>query len=161
MESNQSRYRKGVGIMLINKDCKVFVGQRVKESSEAWQMPQGGIDEGENSDEALMRELLEEVGTNNIEIIYSSTNWYTYNIPLEFVPKWWGDKYIGQQQKWYLAKFLGNDSEININTESPEFVSWRWVDIDELPELIVSFKRELYQDIIKEFRPILTALCQL
>ena len=157
MEKN-SAYRYGVGIMLINNKNKVFVGQRVKESSEAWQMPQGGIDEGENPDQALMREVLEEIGTDNIEIIGVSSDWYQYDIPKQFAPLWWGGKYIGQKQKWYLAKFLGKDSEININTEIPEFISWKWVDVEELPELIVSFKKKLYQDLVEEFKPIIDKL---
>ncbi|KIE04336.1 RNA pyrophosphohydrolase [Candidatus Jidaibacter acanthamoeba] len=157
MEKN-STFRYGVGIMLINNENKVFVGQRVKESSEAWQMPQGGIDEGENPDQALMREVLEEIGTDNIEIIAGSSDWYQYNIPEQFIPLWWGGKYIGQKQKWYLAKFLGNDSEININTEIPEFINWKWVDVEELPELIVSFKKKLYQDLVEEFKPIIDKL---
>ncbi len=155
MQSDQGKYRLGVGIMLINNDNKVFVGQRVQESSETWQMPQGGIDEGEGPDEAVMRELNEEVGSVNIEIVAESRGWYSYDIPKELIPMWWDGKFVGQKQKWFLMRFLGNDKEININTEIPEFINWKWVNIGELPNIIVPFKRKLYQSLIAEFKPVM------
>lgn len=146
-------YRPGVGVMLLNQENMVFVGKRIDTRGEAWQMPQGGIDEDETPQDAVLREMLEEVGTRNAEVICESSNWFYYDLPDYLVPRLWHGKYRGQKQKWFAMRFLGKDTEININTEAPEFMAWRWVPMDDLPQLIVPFKRKLYNAILEEFRP--------
>lgn len=148
-------YRPGVGMMLVNKRDEIFVGRRIDTRSDAWQMPQGGIDEGETPEEAAMRELLEEVGSNHAEVICESKNWFYYDLPEHLVPKLWGGKYRGQKQKWFAMRFLGEDADICIETHIPEFMDWRWVELDSLPDIIVPFKRRLYQEVVKEFTPLL------
>ncbi|MDX1949723.1 MAG: RNA pyrophosphohydrolase [Rickettsiales bacterium] len=148
-------YRKCVGIMLLNKNREVFVGQRIDNKADAWQMPQGGIEDGEDLIFAAKRELLEEIGTNNIEIISQAQGWYSYDIPDYLIPKFWNGKYRGQTQMWYLANFLGEDSEININTEIPEFTAWKWSKPWDLPAIIVPFKRDLYKGLLEEFKDFL------
>ncbi len=145
-------YRKCVGVMLLNKKKQVFVGQRIDNKADAWQMPQGGIEEGEDLIVAAKRELLEEIGTDKIEIIAQARAWYSYDIPDYLIPKFWNGKYRGQTQMWYLAKFLGDDSEININTEIPEFAAWKWHEPWGLPSIIVPFKRDLYRGLLEEFK---------
>jgi len=137
--------------MLLNPEGKVFVGKRIDSTSEAWQMPQGGIDEGEEPFASAMREMMEEVGTNKAELIAQSKGWHDYDLPDHLVPKLWGGKFRGQRQKWFCLRFTGNDSDINIATAHPEFSHWQWVDIKKLPEMIVPFKRKLYQEIVAEF----------
>jgi putative (di)nucleoside polyphosphate hydrolase len=144
-------YRRGVGIMLINADGKVFVAQRIDMPSTAWQMPQGGIDEGERPHQAALRELREETGTAKAEIIAESRDWIRYDIPAGLVPKLWGGRFRGQEQKWFAARFTGTDADIDIDTEEPEFSAWRWAEVAELPSLIVPFKRALYERLIAEF----------
>ncbi len=144
-------YRQGVGIMLINKDKNVFVAKRIDMTSEAWQMPQGGIDEGEKPRDSAMRELGEEIGTEKAAILAESKGWYTYDLPETLIPKIWGGKYRGQQQKWYAMRFDGTDTDINIATKHPEFSEWKWVKPETLPDIIVPFKRELYQALVGEF----------
>jgi putative (di)nucleoside polyphosphate hydrolase len=146
-------YRKGVGLMLINNDNKIFVGKRIDNHSDAWQMPQGGIDYGENEDFAVIREMQEETGidSKNIKILAKSADYFYYNLPYNLQKKFWGGKYIGQKQRWYLARFCGQDSDINITCYDPEFSDWKWVSGNELIKLIVSFKQELYKQIVKEF----------
>lgn len=145
-------YRTGVGIMLINAKREVFVAKRIDTISEAWQMPQGGIDEGETSDAAALRELKEETGTDKAVIIHESADWYYYDLPEHLVPKIWGGKYRGQKQKWFAMRFEGMDSDINIETEHPEFCEWKWVEIGALPDIIVPFKRSLYAALVAEFK---------
>lgn len=147
------KYRLGVGIMLINSDKKVWVGRRIDFNSEAWQMPQGGVDEGEDMLAAAKRELLEETGISNASFIRALTDLIKYEIPNELRPKLWNGEYVGQKQMWYLAKFEGEDTEINIRTETPEFNEWMWVEPEKLPELIVEFKRDLYKSVLNEFLP--------
>ncbi|MFV9875207.1 MAG: RNA pyrophosphohydrolase [Rickettsiales endosymbiont of Dermacentor nuttalli] len=144
-------YRPGVGIMILNNQKQVLVGKRIDKLN-AWQMPQGGIDEGESPKKAAMRELLEEIGTNNVEFIAESKEWFYYNVPKYLIPKLWNGQYKGQKQKWFLCKFLGQDSEITLDTEHPEFIEWQWVELSELPPIIVPFKQKLYYKIIKEFQ---------
>ncbi|AIL65167.1 RNA pyrophosphohydrolase [Rickettsiales bacterium Ac37b] len=144
-------YRTGVGIMIINNQKQVFVGKRVDKQN-AWQMPQGGVDNDETPKEAAMRELLEEIGTNKVRFISESKEWFYYNVPKRLIPKLWNGQYRGQKQKWFLCKFLGQDSEINLNTEHPEFIEWRWVELSELPVIIVPFKQKLYCKVIKAFQ---------
>ena len=143
-------YRHGVGMMVFNDKKQIFVGKRI-DNQEAWQMPQGGIDKGENVEVAAKRELYEETGIQSIRIIKKSDKEYIYDLPDHLLGKIWKGKYKGQKQTWYLMKFLGPDSEININQKHPEFNEWKWVSIDELPNLIVNFKKDLYQAVIAEF----------
>lgn len=145
-------YRPCVGIMMINQDNKVFVGKRIDTRSDAWQMPQGGIDEGEDATEAVLRELEEEVGTNKAEIVAESEHWHSYDLPDYLVPKLWNGRYRGQKQRWFLLRFTGEDADINIETEIPEFLEWKWSEIDDLPQIIVPFKRRLYMQIVEEFK---------
>lgn len=149
--ANSLPYRLGVGMMLLNQQNQVFVGRRIDTTSEAWQMPQGGIDEGEDEKKAALRELEEEVGTNHVELIAASKDWYYYDLPEEIIPRVWGGKYKGQKQRWFLLRFLGQDSDINIETEDAEFCAWQWADAKDLPGLIVPFKQQLYQELLDEF----------
>lgn len=148
-------YRKGVGMILVNKDNKVFVAQRVDTRENAWQMPQGGIGRNEETDQAMLRELQEEIGTRNVEIIVKSKKWYRYDFPEDLAKKLWSGKYKGQEQLWYILRFRGEDKEININTHHPEFRDWKWVDISEVSSLIISFKRDLYEEVIADLWPFI------
>ncbi len=149
-------YRLGVGIMLLNTRGEVFVAKRIDMTSEAWQMPQGGIDEGELPRAAAMRELLEEIGTNRATIIAESKDWYAYDLPDHLVPIIWKGQYRGQKQKWYAMRFAGTDADINIHdVEHPEFNEWKWIEMHELPDVIVPFKRELYQALVDEFESLI------
>lgn len=157
MKTNLSSlpYRSCVGMMLLNRADQVFVAKRIDMVTEAWQMPQGGVDDGEDLRQAALRELEEEIGTNKVEILAESHEWLHYDLPEDLIPKVWGGKFRGQTQKWFLMRFTGDDSDINILTEHPEFSEWRWAKPEALPELIVPFKRPLYEDVLKEFLPYL------
>jgi len=144
-------YRRGVGIMLLNDRNEVLVGQRADTQGGAWQMPQGGIDQDEEPHDAAFRELREEIGTDHAQIIAESKNWLRYDLPPE-LRKRWDDRWQGQQQKWFVMRFQGTDADINIATEHPEFSAWKWEPIERLPHLIVSFKRQLYLDLLQELR---------
>lgn len=141
--------------MLLNPDNHVFVARRIDMPSEAWQMPQGGIDAGEEPVEAAVRELREEIGTDKAEILAESRDWLSYDLPDELIGKIWKGRYAGQRQKWFAMRFLGRDSDIDIATEHPEFNAWQWAAARTLPERIVRFKRQLYIDVLKEFADIL------
>jgi len=145
-------YRSGVGIVLLNRDNLVFVGQRIDRTTEAWQMPQGGIDEGEQPVEAALRELEEEIGTDKAVIVAESRDWLTYDLPADLIGKVWRGRYRGQKQKWFAMRFAGDDGDICLQTAHPEFDAFRWVPMPELPSLIVPFKRRLYEDVVAEFR---------
>lgn len=146
-------YRRNVGIMLVNRDGNVFVGQRSDRYQEAWQMPQGGIDNGESPRAAALRELEEEIGVapDLVEIIAETEGWLPYDLPHDIVPQIWKGRYRGQEQKWFLMRFLGRDDQIDIATEHPEFSRWRWSSPDELLDRIVAFKREVYAKVLREF----------
>jgi putative (di)nucleoside polyphosphate hydrolase len=146
-------YRPCAGVMLINRDGLAFVGQRIDTTMEAWQMPQGGIDPGEDARDAALRELCEEIGVapEHVEPIAEAPGEFFYDLPDDLVGKVWKGKWRGQRQKWFLYRFLGEDTDINLATPHPEFMSWRWVDPDELPRLIVPFKRQLYEDVLAAF----------
>lgn len=148
-------YRPCAGVMLLNREGLVFVGQRLDSVVEAWQMPQGGIDPGEDALDAAFRELSEETGIArcHAELIAQSPDELCYDLPDDLVGKVWKGKWRGQRQRWFLFRFLGEDSDINIQTTEPEFRAWRWVEPTELPELIVPFKRALYAEILKLFAP--------
>lgn len=148
-------YRLGVGVMLVNSARQVFVAKRIDMTSEAWQMPQGGIDEGETPLICAQRELKEEIGTDKAVLIAESAGWYEYDLPAELVPMIWGGRFRGQRQKWFAMRFTGQDSDIDLQTEHPEFCEWKWVEPDGLPGLIVPFKRDLYSALLKEFGPVI------
>lgn len=152
---NSQDYRLGVGIMLVNHENLVFTAKRIDTRSEAWQMPQGGIDANETPQEAAFRELKEEIGTNTATIIAQSSDWYSYDLPESLVSQLWEGRYRGQRQRWFLMRFQGRDEDINIATQSPEFLEWRWSDLNSLPDLIVPFKRPLYLQLVNEFKPFL------
>ena len=154
-ESDLALYRPAVGIMLLNREGKIFVGRRIDMPAglAAWQMPQGGIDPGETPREAALRELKEETGTDKALILGESRGWLHYDLPAELVGGMWGGRYRGQRQKWFAMRFTGEDGDIDpAATEHPEFDAWEWVAPQLLPDLIVLFKRPLYRDILAEFR---------
>lgn len=141
--------------MLANTEGKVFVGQRIDKAPEgdAWQMPQGGIDDGEEAEQAALRELVEETGISPglVDVIARSRNEHFYDLPEELLGKIWKGKYRGQRQWWFLMRFKGVDGDINIDTDHPEFSRWQWVSPDRLPQLIVPFKKRLYESLVSEF----------
>jgi putative (di)nucleoside polyphosphate hydrolase len=141
-------YRPCVGIMLFNADGKVFVGNRLDQTVESWQMPQGGIDKDETPKEAVLRELKEEIGTKKADIIAEMDDWVTYDLPAHLVGIAFHGKYRGQRQKWFALRFTGKESDIDLTAHDPEFSSYRWVSLEELPDLIVPFKREIYKSVI-------------
>ncbi len=147
-------YRPCVGIMLINAQGHIFAAQRLDSATPAWQMPQGGIDEGENPGAAALRELEEEISvTPDLVAPLSETrDWLAYDLPAEIVPRIWNGCYKGQKQRWFLMRYLGRDDQINIQTAHPEFSEWRWIAADEMLDAIVPFKREIYAQVIDEFR---------
>jgi len=151
--SIEGEYRRGVGVMLLNREGKVFVGARIDNTDEAWQMPQGGIDEGEEPWATALRELEEETGIRPhlVEKIAECPERLKYRLPDEVIGVIWKEPWVGQDQDWYLARFLGRDSDVNIATKHPEFREWKWIDPAQLPELIVPFKRDLYRRLIAEF----------
>jgi putative (di)nucleoside polyphosphate hydrolase len=146
-------YRPCVGVMLVNHEGLVFVGQRIGLTEDAWQMPQGGVDKGETPAEAAMRELEEEIGTAKARIIAETDGWFDYDLPPEFIGKRWRGKYRGQSQKWLACLFEGEDSDIRLDTAHPEFSDWRWVAFDELADLIIAFKRDVYRAVVAELGP--------
>jgi putative (di)nucleoside polyphosphate hydrolase len=143
-------YRKNVGIMLLNRDGMAFVGQRLDYQSNAWQMPQGGIDDGEDPTDAALRELAEETGIDPalVTIEKVTDEWIPYDLPHDVVPKFWDGKFRGQEQKWFRMRFNGSDDQINIATQHPEFSAWKWMPLDQLIDNIVPFKREVYQRVL-------------
>jgi putative (di)nucleoside polyphosphate hydrolase len=147
-------YRPGVGIMLLNERGRVFVGRRIDMPAglAAWQMPQGGIDNGETPRQAALRELKEEVGTDKADILAESRVWHHYELPPEIARRMWKGRYRGQRQKWFAIRFTGADADIDLATHHPEFDAWEWVEPERLPELIVPFKRQIYEDVLAEFR---------
>jgi putative (di)nucleoside polyphosphate hydrolase len=152
---DEAAYRPAVGIMLLNSANLVFVARRLDMVADAWQMPQGGIDEGEAPRDAAFRELKEEIGTDKATIIAESRGWLRYDLPPELAGRAWGGRYRGQRQKWFALRFTGSDGDIDLATEHPEFSEWKWVQPETLPEFIVPFKRQLYLDILAEFAPLL------
>ena len=150
------KYRKCVGMMILNSNKEILVGRRLDHPSGYWQMPQGGIDDNENPKEAVWREMLEEIGTNKAELIKISNQWINYDIPSETLKTLpWGDQYIGQTQKWFAFLFLGEDNDINVGTNNPEFSEWKWSRMDSIVDSIVPFKRDVYSKVLEEFKDLL------
>ena len=149
---SEKNYRPCVGIVLINNGS-IFAGQRLDYQSNAWQMPQGGIEENETPLRAAVRELKEETGIKkkHVKIILESKNWINYDLPKELIPKLWSGKFVGQSQKWFAMEFLGSDSDVNINTKNPEFSKWQWMTKNKLLESIVPFKKRVYENILSQF----------
>ena len=150
MNKNKLPMRIGVGVVVLNNINQVFVGKRKDNPGDKWQMPQGGVDKGESYINAMKRELFEETSIKNIKILKEIDRTYEYELPDNLVGIIWKGKFRGQKQKWFITKFLGKDSEINLNTKHPEFIDWRWIDPKKLPEVIVNFKKDLYINLLKE-----------
>ena len=147
--------RSGVGIIVLNKQNKIFVGKRKDNPGDKWQMPQGGVDEGEDYITAMRRELREETSIQNIEIIKEIEKIYQYELPANLVGIIWKGKYRGQKQKWFITRFLGEEKEINLNTKHAEFIDWKWIEPKFLPEVIVNFKKDLYLNLLKEINLVI------
>ena len=147
--------RSGVGIVVLNKDNKIFVARRIDNPKNFWQMPQGGVDEGEDFLTAAYRELEEETSVKNVELIKELDGFVTYHLPERLLGIIWRGKYKGQKQKWFLMKYLGEDNDINIKTKKPEFLNWKWVDLEEITKLVVDFKLHVYQEVQKKVKKIL------
>ena len=158
MSLNKSKnlpLRLGVGIVLLNSDNKVFVGKRIDNSVNFWQMPQGGVDDNENFLYAANRELKEETGVKSTKLIKEIDNWLTYELPKNLLGKIWKGKYRGQKQKWFIMRFVGDEEEINIKTKNAEFKEWKWIDANQLLNVVVRFKYDVYKSIVKELNILL------
>ena len=155
MANHQLPMRTGVGIIVLNNNNQVFVGKRKDNPGDKWQMPQGGVDKGEDFITAMRRELIEETSIKNIKILKEIQNMYQYELPKNLVGIIWKGKFRGQRQKWFITKFLGKDDEINLDTQHPEFIDWKWIDPKNLPEVIVDFKKKLYLNLLKEINQVI------
>ena len=155
MVNQQLPMRTGVGIIVLNNNNQVFVGKRKDNPGDKWQMPQGGVDKGEDFITAMRRELIEEKSIKNIKILKEIQNMYQYELPKNLVGIIWKGKFRGQRQKWFITKFLGKDNEINLDTQHPEFIDWKWIDPKDLPEVIVDFKKELYLNLLNEIYQVI------
>jgi putative (di)nucleoside polyphosphate hydrolase len=158
LPAGNAEYRPGVGIMLINPRGEVFIARRVDLPGEAWQMPQGGIEHGEEPRTAALRELAEETGIARAEILAESIGWLSYDLPAELLARTWRGRWRGQRQKWFLMRFTGSDRDIDLGAAHPEFDAWKWVAISDLPRLVVPFKRQVYLDVLAEFRHLLVGV---
>ena len=147
--------RSGVGIVVLNKNNQVFVARRIDNSKNFWQMPQGGVDKNEDYLTAAYRELEEETSIKNIDLVGELDGLISYELPKHLLGVIWKGKYRGQEQKWFVVRFLGNDSEININTDHPEFCEWKWVELENITDLVVDFKLHVYEDVKKKVKEIL------
>ena len=158
MKKNFSKLplRKGVGIVLLNKKNKVFVAKRIDNPKNFWQMPQGGVDENEDYYQAALRELKEETSIVTVKLIHEIDKKLTYILPNHLIGIIWRGRFKGQKQKWFVMRFVGNDSEINIKTKKPEFLDWKWVDLDDLPKIAVKFKLDVYKSLKQEVSKILS-----
>ena len=155
MNHNILPLRTGVGIAILNSQNKVFVGKRKDNPFDKWQMPQGGVDSDEPLLQAMKRELLEETSIKNIKVLKEFDQWLEYELPENLIGKIWKGKYRGQRQKWFIVKFLGDDNEINIKTNNAEFMEWKWIDVNLLPDLIVIFKKHVYEKVLIELKKII------
>tara|TARA_B100001063_G_C16593904_1_gene467060 strand:+ start:258 stop:728 length:471 start_codon:yes stop_codon:yes gene_type:complete len=155
MNDQKLPMRSGVGIIVLNNKNQVFVGKRKDNRGNNWQMPQGGIDEGENYINAMKRELVEETSIKSIKILKEIDRIYMYELPKNLIGIIWKGKFRGQKQKWFITRFLGTDSEININTKNAEFIDWKWIEPNKLPDVIVNFKKNLYIELLKEINLVI------
>jgi putative (di)nucleoside polyphosphate hydrolase len=155
MDNQKLPMRIGVGIILLNDKNQIFVGKRKDNPGDKWQMPQGGVEDGEDFLTAMKRELYEETSIKNIKIIKEISQIYEYELPKNLIGIIWKGKFRGQKQKWFITKFLGNENEINLNTAHPEFIEWKWINAEKLPEVIVDFKKNLYLNLLKEIKLVI------
>ena len=155
MDKEKLPLRIGVGMIVLNNQNQIFVGKRKDNPNDKWQMPQGGVEKGESFINAMKRELFEETSIRNIKIVKEVDRIYEYELPDNLVGIIWKGKYRGQKQKWFITKFLGDDSEINLNTKHPEFIDWKWIEPKLLPEVIVNFKKDLYLNLLKEINLVI------
>ena len=144
--------RNGVGVVLLNSNNYVFVGKRIDNPKKFWQMPQGGIEKNENTFDAAKRELEEETGVKSVKLIKELDEWLIYNLPNNLLGKIWKGQFRGQKQKWFIARYTGDESEINVNTKCPEFIDWKWIKMDELPKVAVHFKKQTYKKLLSELK---------
>ena len=144
--------RIGVGAIVLNSENKIFVGKRADNPVDKWQMPQGGVDKGENFISAMRRELKEETSIQNIKILKQIDQWFEYELPKNLLGIIWKGKFRGQKQKWFVVRFVGNESEINLKTKQPEFIEWKWIEVDELTKVIVDFKKDVYKKLVIELK---------
>lgn len=147
--------RIGVGIILLNKNNQVFVGKRRDNPGNKWQMPQGGVDQGESFFTAMKRELLEETNIQSIKVVKEIEGFFEYELPKELIGVIWKGKFRGQRQKWFIVKFVGDEREINLQTKNPEFIEWRWILPEDLPNVIVNFKRDMYLKLLKTIKVLI------
>ncbi len=152
MKNQKLPMRDGVGAIILNNKNKVFVGKRKDNPIDKWQMPQGGVDDGENYLSAMRRELFEETSIKNIEILKEIDGFFEYELPKELLGVIWKGKFRGQRQKWFITRFSGNQNEINLETANPEFIDWKWISPEELPNVIVDFKKDVYVQLLKEIK---------
>ncbi len=152
MKSKKLPLRIGVGAIVLNYDNLVFVGKRKDNPIDKWQMPQGGVEKNENLLNAMKRELYEETSIKSIKVLKELDNWLSYELPVELLGKIWKGRFRGQKQKWFIVKFTGSENEINLNTKYPEFIEWKWINIDQLPDVIVDFKKNVYQELKEEIK---------
>ena len=155
MSKNKLPMRNGVGVIVLNNSNKVFVGKRKDNPGDKWQMPQGGVDKGEDFITAMKRELIEETSIKNIKVLKEIKRMYQYELPKNLIGIIWKGRFRGQTQRWFIARFLGNDGEINIQTRHPEFIEWKWVNSIELPDIVVDFKKDLYLNLLKEINEVI------
>ena len=155
MNDTKLPMRSGVGIILLNNENQVFVGKRKDNPGDKWQMPQGGVEDGEDFVTAMRRELYEETNIKNIKILKEIKQMYEYELPKNLIGLIWKGKFRGQKQKWFIAKFTGNENEIDLNKEQQEFIEWKWINIEMLPNVIVEFKKDLYLNLLKEIKIII------
>jgi len=155
MDKQQLPLRIGVGIILLNSENKVFVGKRIDNPEKFWQMPQGGVNKNENFFNAAKRELEEETNIKSVKLIKELNMWLEYDLPNNLLGKIWKGKYRGQKQKWFVMKFLGKNTEINVNTKNPEFLDWKWIDINKLTEVVVNFKFKMYRKLTEELKNLI------
>ncbi len=152
MNNKKLPLRIGVGIIVLNKENKIFVGKRKDNPIDKWQMPQGGVDKNEDYLTAMKRELLEETSIKSIIILKKIERWFEYELPKNLLGIIWKGKFRGQKQKWFIVKFTGEDQEINLNTKYPEFIDWKWIHLNELTEKVVDFKKKVYEELYKEIK---------